>query len=99
MDDKGSGALRGLVSGASAGSALGLPGAIIGGLTGGLMGFFGTPDRPKYTINPEVEQNRALGLQGAFGKNAGITQAEAAADQTAAEDLNNAQQYSSNAGT
>lgn len=66
---------------------------------GGLLSFVGASNRPKYNIQPEVRENQALGASTAFGKNAGISQGEAMADQTAAQDINTAQQYSSNAGT
>lgn len=75
--------------------ALGLGGQVVGGL----LSLLGAGGRPKYQIRPEVAQNQALGAQAAFGKNAGISQGEAMADQTAAQDVNTAQQYSSNAGT
>ncbi len=66
---------------------------------GGLLSSLGTMGRPKYQIQPEVRQNQALGAAAAFGKNAAISGGEAMADQTAAQDVNTAQQYSSNAGT
>lgn len=66
---------------------------------GGLISLIGAGGRPKYQIQPEVTQNQTLGAQAAFGKNPGITQGEQMADQTAAQDVNTAQQYSSNAGT
>ncbi len=91
--------MRGAGSGALAGSAFGPIGAGVGALAGGLIGYFGTPKRPKYKIQPEAEQNKAFGLQATFGQNAAISQGNSMADQTAAQDINTTQQYSSNAGT
>src|SRR5882762_399862 len=99
MDLQEQGTLGGAENGALIGSALGPLGAGVGAVAGGLLGYFGTPKRPKYNIRPEVEQNKALAMGAAFGKNPAISQAESMADQTAAEDVNTAQQYSSNAGT
>jgi hypothetical protein len=99
MDSQTQAGLGGAESGALAGSAFGPEGTLIGGVAGGLMGYFGTPKRPTYNIQPEVEQNKALGMGAAFGQNTGIAQGNAMADQTAAQDENTAQQYSSNAGT
>jgi len=99
MDDQTSGALRGASTGALAGASFGPIGAAVGGVAGGLIGYFGTPKRPKYDINPENEQNKALAQQEAFGQSRAITQGNDMADQIAAQDINTTQQYSSNAGT
>lgn len=74
-------------------------GSMLDPLTGGIISYFNAKKRPTYNINPEVEQNKALAQGQAFGQNAAITQGMSQADQTAAQDINTAQQYSSNAGT
>ena len=69
-----------------------------GDIGGGILSMLTRPKRPVYKLAPEVDQNKALATMGAFGQNAAITQGNAIADQTAAQDVNTAQQYASSTG-
>lgn len=100
MDDQqAQGAYSGAANGAMIGAAFGPVGAGVGALGGGILGLIGSQKRPKYQIQPEVEQNKALATIGAFGQNPAIAAGNAMADQTAAQDINTAQQYSSSTGS
>jgi len=100
MDAQAQGALSGAESGALLGTEIepGI-GTAIGAIGGGILGYFGTPKRPNYNLQDEASQNKALGMGAAFGQNRAITEGNSMADQTASQDINTAQQYSSNAGT
>lgn len=99
MNDKAAGAVRGGATGATIGTEI-LPGwgTAIGAVGGAALGYFLTPNRPKYTIDPAVAANQALGQQAAFGTNAAISKGQSQADQQEAQDVNTAQNYTSNTG-
>ncbi len=67
-----------------------------GGLQAAVINLFTHKKRPTYTIAPEYEQNKALAEQEAFGTNPSIVRGMNAIDQSAASDVNTAQQYTSN---
>lgn len=93
---------QGFVGGASQGAGLGSSfgpwGALIGAGIGGAVGDWESSNRPKYQINPEYDENRALAQGAAFGQNNAVTQGLKQADADMAETGNQAQQVSSSTG-
>lgn len=98
-DDQWRAAAGGAVTGGLAGASLGPVGAGVGALVGGALGYFGTPKRPKYNVNPVTDENKALASGAAFGVNPSTRMGIAQAEQDAAEDVNTAQNYSANTGS
>lgn len=98
MDEQGQAILGGATSGALAGASFGPIGAGIGGVIGAGIGAL-KPKRPKYTVRTETDENKALAAQTAFGLNPSVARGLNMADQTAAEDINTAQQYTNNTGS
>ena len=67
-----------------------------GGAPAAILNFLTTPKRPTYTISPEAYENQALAAQEAFGTSPAVQRGIDTIDQNAAQDVNTAQQYTSN---
>jgi len=96
--EEGTNIFNGALSGAGAGAALGPEGALVGGVIGAGLGLL-KPKRPKYNIAPEVNENKALASESAFGVNPEIERGIQSQDQNMASTVSQGQQYTNNTGS